>query len=78
VESPQCNGIASEEDVNAEQFWSSVADHRDASGELDFSELGNFVLSLLALPFSNAAVERTFSEMNLIKNKLRNRMQQGT
>ena len=30
----------------------------------------------LALPFSNSAVERAFSQMNLIKTKFRNRMQQ--
>ncbi|TGZ35073.1 Uncharacterized protein DBV15_08978 [Temnothorax longispinosus] len=29
---------------------------------------------MLCLPFSNAVVERAFSIMNVIKNKLRNRM----
>ena len=39
--------------------------------------LGNLIaLSVLALPFSNAAVQRTFSQMNLIKSKLRSRMHQ--
>jgi len=53
--------------------------HTDATGEHDFSVVGKFALSVLALPFSNigyAAVERTFSQMNLIKSKLRSRMHQ--
>ena len=53
-----------------------VANHRDASGENDFSELNDLVLSVLALPFSNSAAERIFSQMNFIKTKFRNRMQQ--
>ena len=62
------------EDCKTEQFWIEVKNHTDAAGDKDFAELGSFALSLLALPFSNAAVERTFSEINLIKNILRNRM----
>ena len=36
----------------------------------------DFILSMLELPFSNSAIERAFSQMNLIKTKFRNRMQQ--
>jgi len=50
--------------------------HTEATGEHDFSVVGKFALSVLALPFSNAAVERTFSQMNLIKSKHRSRMHQ--
>ena len=64
------------DDVDVEKFWINVANHTDASSEKDFFELGKFVLSVLALPFSNAAVERSFSEMNLIKTNQRNRMHQ--
>ncbi|TNN39643.1 hypothetical protein EYF80_050190 [Liparis tanakae] len=62
------------EDCKTEQFCIEVKNHIDAAGDKDFAELGSFALSLLALPFSNTAVERTFSEMNLIKTKLLNRM----
>ena len=48
------------------KFWVGVANHKDASGENDFSELSDFILSMLALLFSNSAVERAFSQMNLI------------
>ena len=61
---------------DVEQFWVDVANHKDASSDNDFKELSDFILSMLALPFSNVAVERAFSQMNLIKTKYRNRMQQ--
>ena len=61
---------------DVEQFWVGIANHKDATGENDFSELRNFILSMLALPFSNSTVERAFSQMNLIKTKFRNIMQQ--
>ena len=63
-------------DTQVVEFWIDVLHHVDAAGECDFNELATFVLSLMALPFSNAAVERAFSQMNLIKTRLRNRMQQ--
>ena len=63
-------------DNKVEQFWIDVFSHVDASGDHDFQELGSFALSILALPFSNAAVERAFSYMPLLKTKLRNRMEQ--
>ncbi|XP_037392558.1 uncharacterized protein LOC119263025 [Pygocentrus nattereri] len=66
------------EDNQIEDFWIEVAMHTDAADDRDFEELGNFALSLLALPFSNAAVEHSFSQMNLIKNKLQNRLEQKT
>ena len=61
---------------DVEQFCVGVANHKDASGKNDFCELSEFTLSVLALPFWNAAVERVFSQMNGIKTKLRNRMKQ--
>ena len=64
------------DDKDTEGFWINIAHYKDASGENDFEELGMFILSLLALPFSNASVERTFSQMNILKSKLRNKMQQ--
>ncbi|CAL4248430.1 unnamed protein product, partial [Meganyctiphanes norvegica] len=56
-------------------FWGEVAAFKDASGSNPFKELADFSISLLILPHSNAEVERVFSQMNLVKNKLRNRMQ---
>ena len=62
--------------ADVEQFWGDVHRYTDAAGDRAFRELALFVLSLLALPFSNASVERCFSQMNLIKSKLRNKMKQ--
>ena len=63
------------DDSDVERLWVDVVNHTDATGEHDFSVVGKFALSVLALPFSNAAVERT-SQMNLIRSKLRSRMHQ--
>jgi len=64
------------DDSDLGRLWVDVVNHTDATGELDFSVVGKFALSVLALPFSNAAVERTFSQMNLIKSKRRSKMHQ--
>lgn len=37
-------------------------------------ELSKFALSVLSLPISNAYVERVFSIMNIIKSKIRNKI----
>lgn len=59
---------------NTVSFWSEAACYRDASGDNPFRELSDFALSLLVLPWSNAEVERAFSQLNLVKTDLRNRM----
>ena len=56
-------------------FWGEVAACKDASGIPHFKELAEFAISLLVSPHSHAEVERVFSQMNLVKNKVRNRMQ---
>ncbi|XP_051173505.1 uncharacterized protein LOC127289558 [Leptopilina boulardi] len=55
-------------------FWSEVNSYTDASGLNPFQELGELALTLLVLPLSNADIERVFSQMNLVKTKLSNRM----
>ncbi|KAF0705506.1 Dimer Tnp hAT domain-containing protein [Aphis craccivora] len=47
---------------------------KDASETNPFEELCTLAMQLLVLPWSNADVERLFSQMNLVKTKLRNRM----
>lgn len=60
---------------NTLNFWTAVYTYENSGFENPYKELATFVLSLLTLPFSNAEVERLFSQMNLIKTKTRNRMQ---
>jgi len=62
------------ENTNTQKFWSEVSNYRDASGSNPFSELSEFATRLLVLPWSNAEVERLFSQMNLVKTKIRNRI----
>ncbi|CAD6204112.1 GSCOCG00009869001-RA-CDS, partial [Cotesia congregata] len=56
------------------QFWTEVKEYKDATGTNPFQELSDFAFSILLLPYSNAEVERVFSAMNLVKTKLRNKM----
>ena len=56
------------------QFWAEVNNYTDSAGDNPFEDLAKFALMILSLPHSNADVERAFSQVNIIKNKLRNRM----
>lgn len=55
-------------------FWPIVAQHKNAGNSLAFNTIAQYVLKILSLPISNAAVERVFNIMNATKDKLRNRM----
>ncbi|XP_031733330.1 uncharacterized protein LOC116399955 [Anarrhichthys ocellatus] len=59
---------------NTVEFWSEVKHYRDTSGSNPFEELCKAALAALSLPHSNAEVERLFSQMSVVKSKLRNRM----
>lgn len=60
------------------KFWTEVLEYKDSAGNDRFKEISNFAIQLLSLPWSNADVERLFSQMNLVKTKLRNRIQSNT
>lgn len=60
--------------TTSEQFWIEVHSDINAAGHQRFGHISKFALTMLCLPFSNAAVERAFSIVNIIKDKLRNRM----
>lgn len=55
-------------------FWTDVKEFKDAANCNPFLELANFSLTVLSLPWSNAAVERIFSQINIVKSKSRNKM----
>ncbi|XP_037811430.1 uncharacterized protein LOC119603466 [Lucilia sericata] len=63
---------------NTISFWTEVYKYRDAGGNKKFNEISEFVLKLLSLPWSNAEVERVFSQINLVKTYLRNKMHLST
>lgn len=65
-------------DMKNDEFWGNISDLKNLQDEHEFKELGKFALDVLALPFSNASCERIFSKVNLIKTKLRNKLQTDT
>ncbi|CAI6354474.1 unnamed protein product [Macrosiphum euphorbiae] len=58
------------ERINTTKFWKEVDDYVDASGNNHFNELCKLSKRIIVLPFSNADVERLFSQMNIVKSKL--------
>lgn len=60
--------------VCTEKYWTEVNEVTDAGGNKKFGNISKLVLGLLSLPFSNTAVERAFSILNIVKDKLRNKM----
>lgn len=63
---------------NVIEFWSEVRSYKNSAGINTFKELSDLAISALSLPHSNASVERAFSAMNIVKNKLRNKMDVNT
>lgn len=63
---------------NTISFWSEVLKYQDAAGNNPFIELCSFALSMISLPWSNGEVERVFSQLNIVKNKARNRLHNTT
>lgn len=61
-------------EMEPEEFWGAVDDIKDGLGTPLFSCLSSFMQALLALPSSNADVERIFSSLNSIKTKHRNKL----
>ncbi|KRG07367.1 uncharacterized protein LOC26527676 isoform X2 [Drosophila mojavensis] len=67
------------ENVNdSTKFWNEVSQYKDSGGNRRFLDLAAVALQMLSLPWSNADVERLFSQLNLVKSKLRNSMSLST
>ena len=56
------------------EIWVKVLHHLDPFGVLPFCDLTGWALTLLSLSISNSVVERSFSIMDIVKNKFRDRM----
>lgn len=54
--------------VNPNVFWQSVFQTKNQAGNSLYPQLCKVVSILFSLPYSNAAVERVFSQLKLIKN----------
>ncbi|KAK0156913.1 hypothetical protein PV328_012130 [Microctonus aethiopoides] len=59
---------------DAESYWIQVAQNKNALGQAKFESIAKLAIGLLSLPFSNNVVEKAFSLVNVIKDKLRNRL----
>ncbi|KAL0859016.1 hypothetical protein ABMA27_010870 [Loxostege sticticalis] len=57
-----------------EEFWVEVYNFKNAVGDRTYGHVSKLALGILSLPFSNAVVERAFSQVAVIKDKLRNRL----
>jgi len=58
---------------DVDNFWIYLKSHEQL-----FTNLSEFILTILSLPQSNCACERLFSKVNLIKTKLRNKLMTDT
>lgn len=59
-------------------FWPVVLGYTNSVGEHLFKELAELALCVLSFPISNAVVERVFSQVNCVKNRLRSRLSLST
>lgn len=59
-------------DLHWDEYWVAVRDAKTPTGEARYPNLKRYVGILFSLPFSNAAVERVFSQLKLIKTDHRN------
>lgn len=65
-------------DLSVENYWLKVLKMKDACEEPMFPNLKKVIMLILVLPFSNACVERVFSQLKLIKTDNRNRLYTNT
>lgn len=59
---------------NPTEFWCSVRKMKCSDGTPIFPKISQFMLDLMVLPHSSAAVERIFSQVKLVKTDVRNRL----
>jgi len=56
------------------QFWGEVHKFRNDADKNPYADLCDLTITELSLPHSNTQIKRVFSQMNIVKSKLRNRM----
>ncbi|KYN19742.1 hypothetical protein ALC57_07895, partial [Trachymyrmex cornetzi] len=62
------------ENASFDQFWLEVFQMKNELNEEMFPNLKKLIKGLMCLPHSSACVERIFSQLSLIKTKLRNKL----
>lgn len=64
--------------LNFMQYWKIVLNRKNDAGLQCYPNLSVVITTLLSLPFSNAAVERFFSQLNITKTSLRSSLKNET
>jgi hypothetical protein len=62
-------------DNDIQVFWHQVTSMKLGNNEMAFPVLSRFVQNILCLPHSSANVERQFSAINLMKTKVRSKLE---
>ena len=60
------------------RFWHSIKTIKDGNDEPKFGLLSDFMCTMMVLPHSSACVERVFSQVNMIKTPMTNRLHAET
>ncbi|KAJ8968820.1 hypothetical protein NQ314_002082 [Rhamnusium bicolor] len=68
--------VEKNDDVNV--FWRSISKIKLGSGQAKFGNLTSLIFNLLCLPHSSTNVERVFSQINLNKTQIKNRLKSDT
>lgn len=55
-------------------FWQEVSSYKDVHRQNPFPKLATLDMTVRSLPFSNAGIERCFSDMSIVKCRRRNRL----
>lgn len=66
--------VQSIKDLDFEEFWEKIFRMKNSTDELLFPNLSILVKGIMCLPHPSATAERQFSQYNLIKTKVRNRL----
>lgn len=64
--------------LNIHEFWQKISQMKLGDNSAKFQKLCNFIFNLFCLPHSSATVERVFSQVNLNKTKIRNKLSSET
>ncbi|XP_043277820.1 zinc finger MYM-type protein 1-like [Venturia canescens] len=75
---PNVQDIKKFENFDFAEFWMKIACLKNSLDEMMFPNLTKLIKAILSLPHSSAAAERTFSQLNLMKTKSRNRLDVDT
>ena len=61
-----------------DEFWENIYNIKSVDGSIAFPLVKQLILTVLSIPIATANVERTFSQINLNKTKIRNKLEPET